>query len=196
MESKSFIVFDNASYYNVQRNRHPTSNAIKGEMLIWLDKHGIRYSSNMTKAELCDLIKMHKPQYKTFAIDCLLTEHGYTVIRLPPYHPDLNPIEKICGIMKTRIAAKNVTFKLRDVQQLAEQNFAAVTMEVWVAVCRHVKAVEEEYMRREHKMDRVMERIIINIDDDDDNDYKSESTVSCDNNDDIQGVGPVISDSK
>jgi len=50
------------------------------------------------------------------------------VIRLPLYHLDLNPIEKNWVIVKTRIGAKNVTFKLRDVQQLAEQNFAAVTM--------------------------------------------------------------------
>jgi transposase len=35
-----------------------------------------------------------------------------TVLRLPTYHPDLNPIEKIWGIVKARIAAKNVTFKL------------------------------------------------------------------------------------
>jgi len=56
---------------------------------------------------------------------------------------------------------KNVTFNLRDVQQLAEQNFAAVTMEEWAAVCRHVKAVEE-YMSREHEIDSVMERILIN----------------------------------
>jgi len=89
------------------------------------------------------------------------------VIRLPPYHPDLNPIEKIWGIVKTRVASKNVTFKLQDVQHLAEQNFADVTMEEWAAVCRHVKAVEEEYMSREHEMDSVMERIIINADDDD-----------------------------
>jgi hypothetical protein len=31
--------------------------------------------------------------------------------------------------VKGRIAAKNVTFKLQDVQQLAEENFAAVTEE-------------------------------------------------------------------
>jgi transposase len=83
----------------------------------------------MTKAELYDLIKMHKPQYETSAIDCLLAEHGHAVIRLPPYHTDLNPIEKIRGIVKTRVATKNITFKLRDVQQLAEQNFAVVTVE-------------------------------------------------------------------
>ena len=42
-------------------------------------------------------------------------------------------------------------------------------------------------MGREHEMDSVMERIIINADDDD-NDDTSESTVSCDD-DGIQGSG-------
>jgi hypothetical protein len=104
LESKSVIVVGNASYHNVQLNMHPNSNARKGEMLFWLDKHGIRYSSDMTKAELYDLIQMHKPQCETFAIDCSPAEHGHTVIRLPPYHPDLNHIEKIWIIVKTRIA--------------------------------------------------------------------------------------------
>jgi hypothetical protein len=170
LESKSVIVVDNASYHNVQLNRHPTSNTRKGEMLSWLDERGIRYSSDITKAELYDLIKRHKPQYETFAIDHLLAHHGHTVLRLPPYHPDLNPIEKMWAIVKNRIAAKNVTFKLQDVQHLAEQNFAAVTTEEWAAVCRHVQTVEEEYMSREHEMDSVMEKITINADDDDDDD--------------------------
>ena len=70
-------------------------------------------------------------------------------------------------------------------------------MEEWAAVCRHVKAVEEEYMSREHEMDSVMERIIINAyDDDDDDDDTSESAVSCDDNDDMQGVVPVVSGSE
>jgi hypothetical protein len=112
LEPKSVLVVDNASYHNVQLNQHPSSNARKGETLFWLDKHGIRYSPGMTKVELHYLIKMHKQQCETFAIDCLLAEHGHTVIRLLPSHPDLNHTEKNWGIMKTRIAAKNVTFKL------------------------------------------------------------------------------------
>ena len=120
-------------------------------------------------------------------------------MRLPPYHPDLNPIQKIWVIVKGRIAAKNVTFKLGDVQQLAEQHFAAVTMVDWAAVCRHVKAAEDEYMSREHEMDSVMEIIVINAgddEDDDDDDDTSESTVSCDDNDDIQRVVLIVSDSE
>ena len=72
--------------------------------------------------------------------------------------------------MKTRTAAQNVTFKLQDVQQLAERNFAAVTMEERAAVCRHVRAAEGEYVRRERGMDSGMGRIIINPNDDYDDD--------------------------
>ena len=64
-------------------------------MLFWLDKRGIWYSSDTTKAELYELIEMQKPQYETFAIDRLLADHGHTVLRLHPYHTDLNPIEQI-----------------------------------------------------------------------------------------------------
>jgi hypothetical protein len=72
------------------------------------------------------------------------------VIRLPPYHLDLNPVEKNLGYREDQNSCKNVIFMLRDVQQLAEQNFAAVTMEEWAAVRRHVKSVVEEDMSREH----------------------------------------------
>ena len=84
LESKSVIVAESASYHNVPINRHPTSSARKGEMLFWLDKHGIWYSSDMTKAELYDLIKMHKPQYEIFATDYLLAEHGHTAFSRQP----------------------------------------------------------------------------------------------------------------
>jgi hypothetical protein len=66
---------------------------------------------------------------------------------------------------------------------LSCDNFSAVTIEEWAAVCRQVKVVEEDDMSREHEKDSVMERIIINADKDDDD--TSESSVSCNDNDDI-----------
>jgi hypothetical protein len=55
---------------------------------------------------------------------------------------------------------------LGDVQQLIEENFAAVSVSEWDAVCGHVTPVEEVFMSDEHEMDSVMERVIINVDDD------------------------------
>jgi len=72
-------------------------------------------------------------------------------------------------------------------------------MEERAAVCKQVRAVEGEYMSGEHEMDSVMERMIINADggdDDDDDDDTSISTGSCENRDDMQAVGPNVSDSE
>ena len=70
LESKSAIVVDSASYHNAQINWHQTSNVTKCEMLFWLDKYGMWYSSDMVKAEFYDLIKMHRSQITTFATVC------------------------------------------------------------------------------------------------------------------------------
>ena len=45
-------------------------------------------------------------------------------------------------------------------------------------------------------MDSVMEKILFNAGDNVDNDDTSESTVSCDDSDDIQGVVLIVSDSE
>lgn len=190
LESNSVIVVDNASYHNVQTNRPPTTNSKKCDMLSWLETRNVRHRAEMTKVELYDIIKMHKPQYESFAIDGLLAEHGHTVVRLPPYHPDLNPIEQIWGIVKSRVAVKNVTFKLQDVKLLAEETFADVSVEQWAAVCRHVKAVEEEYISREYEIDSVSDKIIINLNDD-----TSDSSVVSDD-DDMTEVVPLPCDSE
>jgi hypothetical protein len=70
LESKSDTVVDNEFYRNVEFNWHTTSHPRKGEMVFWLDKHGIWYSSDMKKEEMYNLMKMHKLQYETSAIDC------------------------------------------------------------------------------------------------------------------------------
>ena len=40
------------------------------------------------------LVNYSNPK-KTFRIDELAKPHGVEVLRLPPYHPDLNPIEVV-----------------------------------------------------------------------------------------------------
>jgi hypothetical protein len=63
-------------------------------MKTWLLERNTQFC-DMLKAQLYDLIKLNKPKHKCYVIDQLLAEKGHTVFRLPPYHPDLNPIELI-----------------------------------------------------------------------------------------------------
>jgi len=58
----------------------------------------------MIKPQLYALIKEHKPRCTKMVIDELAREQGHHVLRLPPYHCKLNPIELIWGQAKGDVA--------------------------------------------------------------------------------------------
>lgn len=64
---------------------------------------GIAVKDDLLKAELLTVSKLHATK-KVFRVDELAEEAGHRVIRLPPYHCHLNPIEllwayeKVCNV--------------------------------------------------------------------------------------------------
>lgn len=103
----AIIVMDNAPYHSVIRNKAPTSSSKVSEIKLWLSENNVPFEDSLRKPNLLMLVKQHRPQ-PVYEIDELLSEHGHTVVRLPPYHCDLNPIELIWGIAKHKIASCNV----------------------------------------------------------------------------------------
>lgn len=103
----SIVVMDNAPYHSAMLNKAPTSATKVAEIKEWLVQNQIPFNETLKKPSLLMLVKRHKPE-PIFEIDELLGAHGHTVVRLPPYHCDLNPIELIWGIAKHKIAAQNV----------------------------------------------------------------------------------------
>lgn len=166
---KSVLVIDNASYHNVKLDKEPTTATKKQDMIAWLTKNQITVDSHYTKCELYDIIKQHKTKNPIYILDTILEEHGHTVLRLPPYHPEFNPIEKIWALVKNWVATHNTTFKLADVEQLARQKFDDITNIEWENICRHVNKTETEYIEKQHLLDDVMEvSFIVNTESDDD----------------------------
>jgi transposase len=100
----------------------------------------------MCQPELYTLVKLRKPGFKTFKIDALLAEHGHCALHLPPYHPDLNPIELIWASIKEYVARKNVSFRLDDAMELAEEKFNIVTKEEWSSRCNNTRQREQNYL--------------------------------------------------
>lgn len=103
----SIIVMDNAPYHSVVVNKTPTSATKVAEIKLWLVQNNVQFSHSLRKPELLMLVKRHKPD-PIYEIDQILGDHGHTVVRLPPYHCDLNPIELIWGIAKHKIASVNI----------------------------------------------------------------------------------------
>lgn len=180
----SVVVVDNASYHNKQSDPAPTANARKGEMKKWLQEKGIPYSEYMLKPQLHKIIKLHKEQHKTYTIDKILTEHGHTVLRLPPYHPDLNAIEMAWASVKGYVASKNVSWNINKVMDLVKEKVATMGASEWIKLCRKVQETEKEYIKSDHVVDLVTDEFVFFADDESDSDDDEyEDDVDCDDDD-------------
>lgn len=127
---------------------------------MWLLENNIPFDESLRKPSLLMLVKKHKPE-PVYYIDELLGEHGHTVVRLPPYHCDLNPIELVWAIVKKRIAQKNVGGQ--NVAKLAEEVFESITSQEWKNCVDHVTKIENEYFVRGGTLYNDMDRLIITV---------------------------------
>lgn len=64
---------------------------------------------------------------KTYYVDELLKQHGHIVLRLPPYHCELNPIEQIWSITKHKLACDNVQQSTANIEQLVRKACSEIT---------------------------------------------------------------------
>jgi transposase len=160
LAQNSVYVIDNAAYHNVLSEKYPTSSSRKEDMENLLLKNQIPFSGDLLKTEFYALIKQHKPRHRRYILDDFLRAQGHTVLRLPPYHPELNAIANICGDVEQWVGQRDVTFNLYGMWQMCEQHFAEISDMEWVAVCRRVQNVEEQYVRTEGLMEPQVERLM------------------------------------
>nr|QLJ84878.1 transposase-like protein [Dichotomius schiffleri] len=180
LPANAVIVMDNAPYHNVQVNKAPNASARKENMIDWLTNKGISFSTSLLKPQLYDIVKRNKSAHITYKFDEILQQCGHVVLKLPPYHPDLNPIELIWATVKGRVAKRNTTFSLENVKQLVLEEFSNITEEEWRKRCDHVIKLEKNYLEREYIIEAEVEPLIMNIgvDSDSDDDLLSDGSSS------------------
>jgi transposase len=169
LNQPSVIVMDNASYHTVQNNKVPTTQIRKAEIQEWLDSRGINYNNYFTKAELLCLVNKNKPE-PLYVADEILKQYGHEILRLPPYHCDLNPIELIWSSAKRMVAKKNINLSAMETEALIKSSFGRITAEDWKTMVDHVIKVENKYKKRDHITEEVLEKFIISVGDNDSTD--------------------------
>lgn len=184
LPEKSVLVLDNASYHNVTMEPNITSASLKADMINWLNQKNVQFDQTLTKPELYKIIQDNKYKFPpVYKLDRLLEEHGHKVLRLPPYHPDLNPIEKIWASVKNWVAARNTDFTMAAVERLTRQRFEELPVEEWINICAHVKKYEDSQIEREHLLDSAMDHLRFTV-----NTGSSDENWSDEEESDISGV--------
>lgn len=62
---------------------------------------------------------------------------GLEVLKFPPYHCQYNLIEPFWAQFKGRVAEKNFTFKIADVEALVNKEIGAITADDWAKCGEH-----------------------------------------------------------
>lgn len=96
---RNVIVMDNAPYHSVKKS-FPRTSWKKADIQQWLIEKDIYFQEDYLKTELLEVANSYKDTYDRFKIEDIADRHNVTVLRLPPYHCELNPIEMVWSQVK------------------------------------------------------------------------------------------------
>lgn len=167
LPTNSVLVVDNAPYHNKYIEKLPNSNTRKQDMIDWLKNHNIPVNPNQNKPAIYDIILQNKQEHIQYSIDKIMAEYGHSVLRLPPYHPDFNPIENIWAQIKQYVAQRNVDMNMTSIKNLLKEKVNMIGPEDWKKVCQHAIKCEEDFRIYENKIDDYSDQFIINTNDSD-----------------------------
>lgn len=164
LEPNSVIVLDNASYHSRKQNKAPSTSTRKDEIKKWLRSNAISFEDDMVKAELLEIVKRYKAKYETYVVDEMAQNAGHRVLRLPPYHCDLNPIELVWAQVKGFVANQNKSFKMAEIRDLLTTALIRIDSEKWHRCVQHVEQVVEPNMwEMDVFAEEAVDRLIIDL---------------------------------
>ena len=152
----SIIVMDNASYHKaLTEDSAPISTSSKEKIRNWLEKNDIPCRDDCLKVELITMLNKLAPN-PTYVIDEIAERNGHKVLRTPPYHPELQPIEICWGVVKNAVA-RNCNFTMKNLENQLEDAFKNVTSETCEKIIKKIRQAEDKFWEEDAKIDQLWE---------------------------------------
>lgn len=105
----------------------------------------------MLKSELLELCTRLAP-VPEYRLDKLAEEHGILILRTPPYHPELQPIETCWAVVKNHLA-DNCDFTMPGLRNRLPEAFEKVTSHTCREIIAKVSEQEDNYWSEDEKLD-------------------------------------------
>ena len=131
----------------------------KAQFQSWLTENKIPFKPDALRSELWTLCKKYRTDKTSKVIDNIAKKYGHEVIRLPPYHCDLNAIELIWADEKNYVARENREMALKSVEALFRERRSQITAEKCKKCIEHDKKVELSYWETDRIIDQKMDKL-------------------------------------
>ena len=143
-----------ARYHNVYvDDAFPNARSKKEELQNWLTRNDHAWHSDMLKSELLEKCVRWSPAPE-FKLDRLTASKGISILRTPPYHPELQPIETCWAVVKNHMA-DNCDFTMKGLLETLPEAFTKVTAETCRKIMNDIKIQEDKFWREDEKLDDV-----------------------------------------
>ncbi len=151
---RSIVILDNARYHNVLiKNFFPSACSKKEQLQNWLNSNGHPWHENMLKSELLAFCKRFAPDPE-YRLDSIASDAGVSILRTPPYHPELQPIEKCWAVVKNYMA-EHCDFTMKGMRERLPDAFGKVTKNTCRKIIAKVTDVENKYWDEDEKLDEI-----------------------------------------
>jgi transposase len=145
LRGPSLLIMDNASYHSCKQYNLNTmsKDELRDLLLDYKDKDSsIQYSNEWKKDELKSKLMPLVP--KSSIIEELAEQKGHRVLWLPPYHPELNPIERMWGVAKQHVAStyNNKSDKIQLIDRM-KAGLDKCTPRVWTGTVNRTMKSEK-----------------------------------------------------
>ena len=141
LKPNSLIVTDNASYHSQNSEDYPISKWRKVQFQKWLSENNISFSPDALRSELWILYKRHRVEKTSKIVQEITKKYGHEVLRLPPYHCELNAIELLWGDEKNYVAQENKSMTIEGVEKLFRKRRGEINKEICRNCIQHVRSV-------------------------------------------------------
>lgn len=143
----------------------------KVNIISFLQEHNVPFPPNSKKEDLVNILVSQCKNIKCkYAIELICEKLGVSVLRLPPYHCYLNPIELAWSQLKRNIRKKNKTPQKPDsVISHVVSSCNLISSVNWKNYCRKiVRAENESKIETGLIIHDSLKRILVNCDEDED----------------------------
>ena len=99
----------------------------------------------------------------TSIMETVAKEYGHEILRLFPYHCELNPNELAWAAEKNYITGENKDMSLDSVEKLFRKKKEKLPDNFWRKCVEHVEKIEENYWESDRIQDNKVEQLIIKL---------------------------------
>jgi transposase len=152
LPQNALIIMDNAPYHNtLSPHSAPIPTCTKERISLWLRKNGVPVPEDCLKAEMIEILTKMAPA-PTYALDESAAAHGHDILRTPPYHPELQPIETCWAVAKNQIARKS-KFTMAQLLEQLDDAFDKVTAKTCAGLIKKVQQIEDKFWMEDVQSD-------------------------------------------